>query len=326
MRPLKLSLLAVLLIVITSLATPFFLTAHKLTPHTAQLKPKAATFISNQPNVPAIGSLKFGMYVESKTPGSIEQAIGHKLNIIGLFTHFNQNLGNDKLSYACNQGYVPLVTWESWEGPKHWNHGDPYPLKKIASGDLDMILKQNLQAVADICKQQTVIIRFDQEFDTNPGVVSYAPWQGDPQAYIAAWQHIVSLSRSIDPNIKWDWSPNRSTVISRLYYPGDEWVDYVGLTLNRNGAVLRQPSPPATFADFYTHNNTIEQYHKPVIIGETTATEDKDSPSFKADWIRGMFSFCRQDKNIVAVVWFGIGTGYQYNTSPAAVTAFKDSL
>lgn len=328
MRIPKLSLLIILLLAIAALLVPF-ITSHKpaSNAHTAHSSAsKAVSMISNKSNVPTAGSLKFGVDLDSVSPASIERAIGSKLNLVGQFTHFNQNLSNDKLAYACQHSYVPIITWESWRGKSAGLTTDTYPLSDIAKGKYDSYLRQNLTAVSKVCRGQTIIIRFDQEPDTLPGTVSYTPWQGDPTNYIAAWKHIVGLSRSIDTHILWAWSPNRSNAIANLYYPGGQWVDYVGITLNRNTAVMKWPHPPATFEEFYLQNVSIEQYHKPVIIGETTATEDPSSPQFKADWIRGMFSFARQDKAIVGIVWFNIGNPYRYDSSPASVKAFKDSL
>lgn len=274
--------------------------------------------ISNAPNVPTPGSLKFGIFTDTPNVQPDEQRLGAKLNILAWFAHWQDNLANNKLAYACQQGYVPIITWESWNGQQKLQKA--YPLAAIAKGTYDKQIKQRLQAVASTCKGQTVIIRFDHEMDTPKGVVGWYPWQGDPVAYIDAWRHLVTISRSIDPNIKWLWSPNRGTPTAKLYYPGKQYVDYVGLTLNKGTLEPQEQS----FAQFYSENQSvIESFGKPVLIGETTYDERTGD---KAAWVTGMFAYAKQNKHIVGLVWFNGSADYSYDSSAATVAAFKKGL
>ena len=54
--------------------------------------------------------------------------------------------------------------------------------------------------------------------------------------YVAMWRHVVSIFRAAGAsNVRWVWSPNiyasRSTTTRPFaaYYPGNAWVDDVGL-------------------------------------------------------------------------------------------------
>jgi beta-mannanase len=287
-------------------------------------KPAAAvTMPSNAKNVPVANQFKFGIFTNNPTLSADEQKLGHTLNIMAWFSHWNESLQSNKLTYACSNGYVPEITWESWNGASSNGIVDnPFPLSNIAQGTYDNYIKQQLQVIKDTCKNQTVIIRFDHEMDTPVGTVSYYPWQGDPTAYIAAWQHVVSISRSIDPNIKWLWSPNRGTSIAAQYYPGSQWVDYVGLTLNRGTLEEQIPS----FATFYQENQAVLQsFNKPIIISETTDQEGLGMTS-KAQWVNGMFNFIEQNPKILAVVWFDGSPAYSYDSSPATLAAFQQGL
>ena len=130
------------------------------------------------------------------------------------------------------------------------------------------------------------------------------------------------MSRSIDPNVKWLWSPNRADSVSTPYYPGAQWVDYVGVTMNH--ALVETPIP--TFATFYQENASIEHYNKPVIIGETAFYDDGNIPD-KVAWINGMFSYLKSNSHIVGVVWFNAGTSpYNYNSSPQSIQSFAQGL
>lgn len=281
--------------------------------------PSRNHIVPNSANIPSYGHLQFGMDLGNFTTNYIEDQINYKLNLVGWFGQWNDNLGGNRLTNACNQGYVPLITWQSWNGQ---NTSGTYSLSDIAAGKYDSLIKQNIESIKNICSSDTVIIRFDHEMDTTPGTVLYAPWQGDPTNYIAAWKHVVSVSRSIDPNIKWLWSPNRADSTSALYYPGAQWVDYVGVTMNRAQAEESIP----TFNEFYLQNVGIAQYDKPILIGET-AFYDDGTPTDKAAWIDTMFSYIKGNNNIVGIVWFNSGASpYNYNSSPQSIQAFSQNL
>ena len=278
--------------------------------------------ISNKKNVPAINSLKIGLYINNHSPETYQSELETKVSILSWFRQWNNPLANNQLTNACNEGYVPLITWESWNGISSFNKNtNYYPLSDIASGKFDNYIKNNLKDIEKYCPNQTVIIRFDHEMDTPEGTISWYPWQGNPKDYIAAWKHIVTISRNINPNIKWLWSPNRGTANTALYYPGDNSVDYVGITLDHE--IIE--SYITSFAEFYNQNRTvIESFNKPVIISETTTEESIDGKSI---WINDMFNYAKSNNHIVALDWYNGGPGDEdINSSPTSLAAFKSNL
>src|SRR5689334_3297999 len=60
------------------------------------------------------------------------------------------------------------------------------------------------------------------------------PWSGvsNPDGYIAAFRHFVDVFRSVDPNFKFDWSPNIGVqgLDPERLYPGDAYVDVIGMS------------------------------------------------------------------------------------------------
>lgn len=290
---------------------------------------------ANTANVPKLGEkFKFGSYIiEENTPDAIEQTLGgQKLEVVGWYTHWNRPIASQKLKNTCANGYVPAITWESWEsGTK--DVSTPWSLQDIAAGKFDDKISKELRQVVHTCKNKVVIIRFNHEMNTNRGDMLWYPWQGNPEAYVAAWQHIVKMSHDISPNIKWLWSPNHTADVDLVepYYPGDKYVDYVGISLNKGD---NSPEQPQSFAAFYEQSRVkIEAFNKPVIIAETAVVEGTD-PARKSDWIRGMFDYAKHKKRIVAVLYFNEVTkregipkdSYLINSSPMTLTTFQDAL
>jgi hypothetical protein len=70
----------------------------------------------------------------------------------------------------------------------------------------------------------SVIVRIDQEMDGK-----HFPWAGDPVAFVAMWQHVVSRLKDGADRLWLHWC---STALpgSTAYWPGDAYVDFRGFT------------------------------------------------------------------------------------------------
>jgi len=288
----------------------------------------------NQQNVPKVGEpFKFGSYIiDDNSPKPVEDLLGQKMELVGWYTKWTNPLAGQKLKNTCTQNYVPVITWESWASSSEI-YDSTFDLADIAAGKYDSKIKQELASLNKACPDRTVIMRFDHEMNTPQGEISWYPWQGDTQNYIAAWQRIVTISHATSPNIKWLWSPSHTTDqdVADIYYPGDQYVDYVGLSLNKAD---NNPEFPQSFAAFYEESRAkIESFNKPVIVAETVIVEGENTDR-KADWIRGMFSYAKHRRIIVGILYFnevskreGIPKNSNlFNSSPTSLQAFRESL
>jgi beta-mannanase len=182
----------------------------------------------NQDNTPKINKLKFGIFTDEPYVYKDEQKLGNKVNIVGWFVHWNETMDSNKLKNTCAAGYVPEITWESWDKKKGLD-GNKYMLDDILAGKYDKKINTDLDSITNACQGQNVIIRFDHEMDSpinlNSKITSqdpalmYYPWQSNPDKYIRVWQKMVTTSRNKNQNIKWVWSPNPGTDLATKYYP-----------------------------------------------------------------------------------------------------------
>ncbi len=61
---------------------------------------------------------------------------------------------------------------------------------------------------------------------------TWQAYSGDPDHYIAKWQLVCRVMREVAPNVAMIWCPfatPRATITQ--YYPGDGWVDWVGVNI-----------------------------------------------------------------------------------------------
>ena len=99
-------------------------------------------------------------------------------------------------------------------------------LLDIVAGDYDPVIVEMAATIKAI--EQPVLVRFAHEMDLN-GIYPWS-WQR-PADYIAAYRHVVDVFRANGAdNALWVWSP-AGTLEATEYYPGDDYVDYAGLTI-----------------------------------------------------------------------------------------------
>ena len=235
-----------------------------------------------------------GIYIDELSEW---EALETAPNIFPWFENWYGAEANRKLSFCSDHPeYTPLITWMP----------NNVPLDEIASGMHDKYIRHFLQRVRRTCPRQDVLVRFAHEMEIRPNYgLGWYSWQiGEDggQSYREAWIHVVTLAREIAPNIRWIWAPNRADQYTKPYYPGDEYVDYVGITLNHKGD---RRIPYRCFEDFYRLEATreeLEKYGKKIIICETGYSEGDQT--LKERFLQSIFDYYSKDENLAAVVFF----------------------
>ncbi|MBY8874549.1 beta-mannanase [Micromonospora sp. PLK6-60] len=243
------------------------------------------------------------------------------------------------------RGMLPIVGWEPWDhrpGEAAIERGLPTPevdrariaqpryrLANIVRGDFDDYLRSWADGIRSL--GYPVAIRFAHEMNGY-----WYPWcesvNGNrPGDYVAAWRHVRDLFRAAGAtNVTWVWSPNNkwddSTPELSTFYPGDDQVDWVGLS----GYYSTVFSPEYRSFDkiFAESIEDIRAFTgKPLVITETGAS---DSQGRKAEWIAETFRSLRRYPDIIGVVWFEVDkpreTDWRIASSPAAARAFARAV
>jgi hypothetical protein len=221
-----------------------------------------------------------------------ERSLRHKLEYVLWF----QSWGDDPtfpsgyVLAARQRGLTPVITWEPWER----NFADPtafqpeYSLQSIAAGEHDAYIRSWARGAR--AAGVPIILRFAHEQSTEPGVRSWYPWQGDPDNYRAAFRRIVTLFREEGANnVQFLWSAMWLNGWADQYYPGDDYVDWVGTTvLNHGTGATADWAKWRTFDDLFGGQyDAGVRWNKPIMITELASAEQGGD---KAAWFRDAFA------------------------------------
>ena len=202
-------------------------------------------------------------------------------------------------------------------------------LNTYTGGSQDAVLNSD----ADTAKADGRLILCNLAHEFNGDWYAYGYTHETPAQFIAGWRHIVDTIRARGAtNVQFVWAPNiwpAATVVDPTdYYPGDDYVDYIGLDgyMNLECAVF-------TFEDLFLSNyQTLTALSpKPFLIGEMGVADDVRVD--KAQWFRDAFATVRDKMpRCVAVCYFdrdstGNGEGdYRLETPADALVAFQKSV
>jgi hypothetical protein len=203
----------------------------------------------------------------------------------------------------CHKG-TPMITWEPW-----------VPLTDVVDGVYDTYINEWASAITQT--QSTVFLRWGHEMNgclsDDPSSCWY-PWGGDPENYKDAWRYVhdhMEITSSVR-NAVWVWTPNitQGDLFTDYpdYYPGDDYVDWVGASgFNTAQKAWWAPKPPCfTFDDLFSpilHDMT-DRYPKPQIVPEFASACDNSCN--KVLWISEAYHQALFYPRLQALVWFNV--------------------
>ena len=243
-------------------------------------------------------------------------------------TDGSQNFEPGWMETIRNHGSIPLVTWEPWLYTLGVNQ-PIHSLQNIINGMHDAYITQWAQDSQ--AWGHPYFLRFAHEMNGN-----WYPWServngNKPGQYVLAWQHMHDLFAAQGvTNVSWVWAPNvaySGSAPLRALYPGDAYVDWVGMDGYNWGSVSNHRWQ--TFAKVFqqTYTDLLAITSKPLMVAETASAEQAGN---KASWITDAFShqIPRAFPRIKAVVWFNENkeTDWRIESSPAAQAAFAKAV
>jgi cellulose synthase/poly-beta-1,6-N-acetylglucosamine synthase-like glycosyltransferase/beta-mannanase len=155
---------------------------------------------------------------------------------------------------------VPMITWEPWANEfaltdtiQELKKGHKV-LKYIKQGYFDSYIKEFALAIKNF--GNPILLRFAHEFD-NPAY----PWSqsggNTSEDFKQAWLHVYGIFEALEvDNVSWVYNPWKDDALIE-YYPGDAYVDWIGITLLNYGSLNKD-------GVFYDFDRLYEPYHESV--------------------------------------------------------------
>lgn len=283
--------------------------------------------------IPRTQKVYIGFALENVTAENLkalESTISHPYTIVMMYKQWgnskNSSITQEFLELFDKANKIPMITWEPWDPTKGVDQPD-FQLKKIINGSYDAYIKTTAENIRSYGKP--IFLRFAHEMNA-----SWYPWSGEvnqntPKDYIAAWRHVYALFSTIGvKNVTWVWSPNTQADTLEKYYPGDKYVDWVGLD-GYNWGKTKPGKTWQSFSEIFLDDYlTITSFtKKPVMIAEMASTELNGS---KHNWIEDAYEnqIPNNFPQVTAVIWFNIEreVDWPVTSSESTVNVFKKVL
>ncbi len=271
-----------------------------------------------------VGAFAEGLQGSLNTIKDFEELIGKKLATVMWYCDFTSPFPRDNCEMLIKNDYIPHITWEPW----YWNDHSKVKLQDIVDGKWDTYITGWAKEIKDYGKP--LMIRWGHEMNSD-----WYPWSvGKPEntaeLYIKAYRQVHDIFTKLGvKNVQWIWCPNNFSYPNTpdndpiKMYPGDEYVDWIGIDGYNFGT---QYGEWMSFSELYfaIYTKLVENFpKKPIIIGEfASGTEGGD----KAKWILNMGETIEKYyKNIKAFIWFHISKEqkWEVDSSIESVKAFR---
>lgn len=264
-------------------------------------------------------------YSNSEYSEYVESA-GEAPNVINFFSKWDESFRADGAETARERGAIPMITWESWVTGSAKN--DPaYSLANIVAGGYDDYIRQYAKDVASYDK--LIMLRLNHEMNGD-----WYPWGAGvngntAEQYRNVWTHIHDIfAEEGATNVAWVWSvniirsiPDEKVSLEELY-PGDEYVDYIGV----DGYSIDASSVSEVYQPTL---DVIRGFSdRSVLLSEVGAK----ASSGKTEFISELFDFVADDAAIAGFVWFqatkaeGGKANWIFDDTAENTSAYKNGL
>jgi endoglucanase len=204
----------------------------------------------------------------------------------------------DADSYALARNRALLVTLEPWTWSRNERNTPQYLRNGISNGLYD----ENMHMICEVLNtlQSPVTLRWGHEMDDRSGQFIWSAWK--PEVYIAAYRRMIDICRGAAPRINVMWSPLGDEGME-AYYPGDDYVDLVGITVFGLQAWDQAKfGRDQSFADiFLPRYDRAASFGKPVVVAELGYSGDSN---YVDNWENTVRKARPEYPNLVGVVYF----------------------
>jgi len=280
--------------------------------------------------------LEWGLYQihwGRRFPGMLErslEAFASRPDYVMFYRDMRRGYPRASVDAIRRHGATPIVSQELW----YWGRGRKDDLlPRIAAGEFDGFFRAWARAARAHGKR--VLYRFGFEMNGD-----WFTWSGRTAMFRKAWRRAHGIFRAEKAaNVEWVWSPNvvgiprtKENGMHR-YYPGDEYVDWVGVDGYNFGDEHDEWHEWESFESVF--DDVLDAFakrypDKPVMIAETgCAAHDRKR---RVAWIREAHAYLRRRPQVKALVWFHYDKrregepNWRIDATKESLAAFNDTF
>jgi len=287
--------------------------------------------------------LKWGIF-QPKAPDDftqlnyLEKVMEYQFPILLNYTHIDNPYRHPNLKDRLENAYKNNKTLELTLQTPQTAEGAGNMIYAILDGEYDEFLRNYAKTIKDF--GHPVLFRLGNEMNGDWCPYSSYHTSKDTVIFKEFYRYIYSIFEEVGAdNVIWIWNPNGKSFPDFawnhevMYYPGDEYVDIVGLTAYNTGTYY--PGETWTeFADLYDpiYAMATELYSQPLMITEFASSSIGGD---KNQWIRNMFAHISSYPRIKVAVWWdgcdwdangNIARPYFIDETPQILQTFRELL
>lgn len=299
--------------------------------------------------------IEFGPYEDKVTLEGIEKyekMVGKHQAIIASSSFWGElSFPSKNVRLIARHGAIPLIFWSPWDRPYTQEVGpDRFSLEEILLGKWDSYIDQWAMAAKEA--NTPILVSWGLEMNGN-----WFPWSGcfyggatkgasgltGPEMYKKAFRYVVDRVRAKGAaNILWGFHTSHFTdppdAWNRMaeYYPGTEYVDWLGLSLyGKQFSEEPWTGFEKNIMDGIYQELCLVDETKPILIAEFGVGEFPFSGGNKAEWLSNALDLLKTRYTRVkgAVYWQerwlntdGTTSNLRVNSTPEALAAYRKGL
>jgi len=271
---------------------------------------------------------------------SYEEYFGYEFPIILNYSNFQNTSKHPNLRYRLDMAYsnnkTLILTLQTI-----WLPDGSNMVYKILNGEYDEFLQDYAEVIADF--GHPVLFRLGNEMNGDWCPYSSYNTSKDTIIFTEFYRYVYGFFERAGANANsiWVWNPNGGSYPDfkwndeLMYYPGDNYVDIVGLTRYNTGTFYRAVGEKwqefhELYDGLYSRYSTI--YGQPLMIPEfASASMGGD----KEQWVRNMFEVIRKYDGLKVAVWWNsadydidgnVARSYFIDETPELMEIFRQNL
>ena len=236
----------------------------------------------------------------------LEDRLEYSFDILLYYSHFESKDSLERVKRVLTSAHEEGRTVELTLQTKFSEDGNM--VYDILNGEYDVFIRDYGKLLAEL--KIPVLFRLCNEMNGDWCQYSAFHTSRDTEIFNEMYRYIydIFMEEGAGAYTIWVWNPNEKSFPDYKwnheynYYPGDEYVDVIGIT-GYNTGTYYEGEVWRSFDEIYEpiYERALKNYSKPIMITEFGCA---DTGGDKEEWVKDMFESLKDYSGIKAAVWW----------------------